>query len=222
MALSNAMAAIRDAGIIVVAACGNGATNIDVTPVYPIQYGFDNIVAVASVGRSNALSSFSNFGASRVELAAPGEQIYSTFGATDNFYLSQSGTSFAAPYVAGAMALMLAKYPGETHQQIIARVLHAVDPVPALAGKCRTGGRLNLREALSPAINISLLSPVASGAPVEMRVSAGPRRLCVVEACATLPAWVPIHTNTTSAAGTFEFTDCDGLPRRFYRVTAAP
>ncbi len=223
LALSNAMAAVRDAGIIVVAACGNGATNIDVAPVYPIRYGFDNLIAVASVGRRGTLSSFSNYGASSVDLAAPGEEIYSTFGATDTFYLSRSGASFAAPYVTGAMALMLAKFPGETYQQIIARLLRAVDPLPALSGKCRTGGRLNLREALSPSIALTIL-PITPGVPTQLHLATGPRRLCVIEACETLPAWTPIYTNTTSAAGTFDFTDCDspGLPRRFYRATAAP
>jgi subtilisin family serine protease len=108
LALSNAVASLRDAGIIVVAACGNSSTNIDLSPTYPASYPLDNIITVASITRSNTLATSSNFGANDVDLAAPGEGIYSTFAATDNFYLTQSGTSFAAPYVSGACALLMA------------------------------------------------------------------------------------------------------------------
>ena len=69
----------------------------------------------------------------------------------------------AAPYVAGTIALMLAKYPTETHQQIIRRVLNATDPLPAQAGKCVTGGRLNLRRALNPPLRLTAI-PAGAGA----------------------------------------------------------
>src|SRR5206468_9504806 len=113
------------------------------------------------------------------------------WGATDSFYFSSTGSSFAAPYVTGALALMLAKYPTETHQQIIARVLAATDPLPALAGKCVTGGRLNLRKALSPPISLTAI-PTVGGGPFQLRVSAGPNRTCIVQFTSNLPAWSPI------------------------------
>src|SRR5207244_10493082 len=132
-----------------------------------------------------------------VDLAAPGDEIYSSWAPTDCFYFSNTGSSFAAPYVSGALALMLAKYPTETHQQIIARLLNATDPLPSLAGKCVTGGRLNLRKALSPPISLTATPPVGGG-PFQLRVSAGPSRTCVVQLSANLTAWSPIFTNTTS------------------------
>src|SRR6185503_14013137 len=141
LALSNAFYSVREAGITVVAAAGNASNNIDVNPTYPASYDFDNVVSVAYTTRNDTLGTNSNYGVTNVDLAAPGEQIYSTFGATDSFYFSNTGSSFAAAYVTGALALMLARYPTETHQQIIARVLAATDPLPALAGKCVTGGR---------------------------------------------------------------------------------
>jgi len=223
LALSNAFYTMRNAGIIVVAAAGNASTNIDVNPTFPASYDFDNVLSVAYTTRNDTLGTNSNYGATSVDLAAPGEQIYSTWEPTDSFYFSSTGSSFAAAYVSGALALMLTKYPTETHQQIIARVLNATDPLPSLAGKCLTGGRLNLRKALSPPISLTSIPPV-SGGPFQVRVSAGPNRTCVVEFSANLAVWSPIFTNTTSVSGTFDFTDNQptGSTPRFFRVVSAP
>ena len=223
LALSNAFYSVRNAGIIVVAAAGNTSTDIDVNPTYPASYDFDNILSVAYTTRNDTLGSNSNYGATNVDLAAPGEQIYSTFGATDSFYFSNTGSSFAAPYVTGALALMLARYPEETPQQIIARVLSATDPLPALAGKCVSGGRLNLRKALSPLISLTAI-PGVGGGPFQLRVAAGPNRTCVIESSADLTAWSPIYTNKTSANGTFDFTDDQPAnpAQRFFRAVSAP
>ncbi len=223
--LSNAIYSIRTAGIILVAASGNDGRNIDANPLYPASYALDNIVSVAATTRNDELASFSNYGATNVHLAAPGTDMYSTFFTADNMYLGGSylkGTSLAAPYVTGALALMLAKYPAETHQQIISRLLNATDPVPALAGKCVTGGRLNLRNALSPPIRLLPLASAANG-PVQLRVSAGPNRTCVIQAAPDLAGWSPIFTNTTSSAGTFDYTDIQStnLAQRFYRAVSS-
>jgi subtilisin family serine protease len=171
------------------------------------------------------LGSFSNYGATNVDLAAPGDQIYSTYKNSDASYyppfdsISVAGTSYAAAYVSGALALMRAKFPTETHQQIISRLLNATDPLPSLAGKCATGGRLNLRKALSPPIQLIALS-TAGTLPFQLRVSAGPSRTCVVQVSTNLTLWSPVFTNMTSTGGTFDFTDnaCTNAPRRFFRA----
>ncbi|HEX5220907.1 MAG TPA: S8 family peptidase [Verrucomicrobiae bacterium] len=221
--LSNAVFAARESGIIVVASCGNEAADVDVVPRYPACLDIDNVISVAASTRSDVLWASSNYGATNVDLAAPGHQITSTFAFTDNQYIGPlSGTSAAAPYVAGACALMLAKYPTETHPQIIARVLNAVDPLPSLAGKCVTGGRLNLRKALSPSIQLTSIS--APGVlPYQLRVSAGPNRPCVIESSTDLTSWLPIHTNTTSASGTFDYTETasPNSSHRFFRAVSA-
>ena len=219
-ALSNAVYAARAAGIIVVAACGNSTVNVDVTPSYPATYPLDNIISVAYTTRNDTLAGPSNYGATNVHLAAPGEQIYSTYGATDNFYLTSSGSSYAAPFVAGACALLLARFPAESHQQIISRVLNATDPLPTLAGKCVTGGRLNLRKALSPPIQLTSLS---GNLPFALRVNGGPNRTCVIEVTTNLTSWSPTFTNTTSAGGIFDYTDTASTnsPRRFFRAISA-
>jgi subtilisin family serine protease len=225
-ALSNAIYAARQAGILFVASAGNNSADIDINPRYPACYDIDNIISVAYTTRNDALAGLSNYGATNVDLAAPGAFMYSTFFAADNSYLGGSflqGSSFAAPYVAGTLALMLAKYPAETYQQIIARLLNGTDPLPDLAGKCVTGGRLNTRNALSPPIRLKPL-PGMSGDPFRLRVSGGPNRACVIEATTNLTSWTPIFTNTTSAAGTFDFADPQSasFTHRFYRAVGEP
>ena len=224
LAVSNAIYAARNDGIIFVASAGNSAANVDATPRYPAGYHIDNIVSVAATTRTDELWSSSNYGETNVDLAAPGHQIYSSFFISDSFYLGPlSGTSLAAPQVAGAFALMLNKHPTETHQQIIARLLDATDPVPALAGKCLTGGRLNLHKALSPPLQLTSLS-TAGNFPFALRVNGGPHRSCVIEITTNLTLWSPLVTNTTSAGGTFDFTDdqSTSTAQRFYRAVAAP
>lgn len=225
LALSNAVLALRDAGVIVVAACGNGASavDIDANPIYPAAYHLDNVISVAYTTRADSLAAKSYYGATNVHLAAPGDQITSTYGAMDSgayAYSTQSGTSFAAPYVSGVCALLLAQYPGESHRQIIHRLLSATDPLPSLAGKCVTGGRLNLRKALTP-IRLTGVGAEMNGA-LRFRVTATTNLACVVQASTNLTSWLPVFTNTTSGTGTFDFIDSQSpnCPRRFYRAVA--
>ena len=227
LALSNALAAAQAAGVIVVASAGNSTVNVDVTPHYPACYPINNIVSVAYTSRNDALGQFSDYGATNVALAAPGDQIYSTFSASDTYYyppaglgINIAGTSFAAGYVSGALALMLAKYPAENYQQIIQRLLAATDPLPALQGKCRTGGRLNLRKALNP--NINLTPVTASAAAFHLRLATGANRQCVIQVSTNFSAWTSVYTNVTSTNGSFDFTNASAGPRQFFRATATP
>lgn len=145
MSSKNLEAAIRranKAGILIVAAAGNSASNIDRTPIYPASYKGANIITVASIGSTGALSYFSNYGSKSVDIAAPGESILSTY--LNNTYASMSGTSMAAPHVAGAAALYAAAHPGASMKEIKAAILSSAVPTASLAGKCATGGRLDL------------------------------------------------------------------------------
>ncbi len=148
---SNAFWNVRQAGILVCAAAGNDAADIDLTPYYPASYRMDNMLAVTATDRNDQMWSADNYGLNSVHLGAPGVSIYSTFPSGDNAYEFNHGTSMASPMVAGAAALLLARFTNETAQQIVERILHSVDPLPGLAGKCVTGGRLNLRKALDVA-----------------------------------------------------------------------
>ena len=147
------VAAARDAGIIFVAAAGNDAANMDVSPHYPASLPLDNIVAVGSSTRLEDRSMFSNYGSGSVELFAPGEQILSTYYTDPTSSATLSGTSMAAPMVSGALALMKQKFPGDTYRQLINRLLRSTDARPAYANYCQTGGRLNLAAALTSTDN---------------------------------------------------------------------
>lgn len=229
MATSNAILSLRNAGIILVASAGNGnpGVNVDVSPTYPACYHIDNIVSVAYTTHNDTLGGLSNYGATNVLLAAPGDQMYSTISSSDTAYyppsglaINLAGTSFAAPYVSGACALLLAQYPADTYRDTLARLMNSTDPLPALAGKCQTGGRLNLAKALR-SIRVAAVPSTNSG-PFQLRVSGGLNRTCSVEISTNLTSWSSIFTNVTSTNGTFIFADSQAtnMPQRFYRATA--
>src|SRR5205814_3063239 len=137
-------------------------------------------------------------------IAAPRAAYNSYFFTADNAYLGCSfleGTSFAAPYVCGALALVLSRFPSEPYSVADHRLLDGVDPLPALAGRCLTGGRLNLRKVLSTPLRLNVAG--TSGALLQMQLSAGPNRRCVIESTTDFAAWLPFYTNTTSITGTF-------------------
>ena len=145
--LQAAIERARSVGIMMVAAAGNESNNNDLNPSYPASYPHDNIISVASTTSTDALSSFSNYGATSVDLGAPGSSIYSTVSSSDTAYAIYSGTSMATPHVSGALALLAAQYPTDTYTGLISRLLNGTDPISALTGKARAG-RLNVAKAL--------------------------------------------------------------------------
>jgi subtilisin family serine protease len=163
--LRTAISRARTAGIVFVAAAGNESADDDVVGNYPSGFDLDNVVSVAASTRSDALASFSNYGATTVDLVAPGSTIYSTWNSSDKNYTYLSGTSMAAPYVAGVFALMKAKFPNDTYKQLIDRVFAATDPIASLAGKCVTGGRVNLNRALEANLIANFTASALSGSP---------------------------------------------------------
>jgi subtilisin family serine protease len=76
--LLNAIQAANNAGILFVAAAGNDTADNDHVATYPSNYNVPNVISVAASTRFETLSSFSNYGANTVHLAAPGEQVLST------------------------------------------------------------------------------------------------------------------------------------------------
>ena len=99
-AIRNAIAYARSRGVLFVTAAGNEGQNNDTRASYPANYDLDNILSVAASDRRDQLASFSNYGATRVDLAAPGVDIVSTIPGETWGYMD--GTSMASPYVAGA------------------------------------------------------------------------------------------------------------------------
>jgi len=149
----NTISAARTAGHIVVAAAGNGGAdgigdNNDSTPQYPASYNLDNIISVAAVNNDGNLASFSNFGATTVDLAAPGVLTASCYNTNDTAYVYLDGTSMATPHVTGVVALVWTRYPAWTYSQVRSRILSSVMTRPGLSGKCATGGILNANGAV--------------------------------------------------------------------------
>ncbi|MCA2799589.1 S8 family serine peptidase, partial [Microcystis sp. M113S2] len=157
-ALYDAINAAGQAGALFIAAAGNNSANADINPMYPAAYNLANIVSVASTTRTDALSSFSNYGLTSVDLGAPGSDIYSTL--PNNSYGTLSGTSMASPHVAGAAALLWSQNPTWTAQQVKNTLMNTGDSIAALAGKTVSGKRLNVFNALAaanlPSVTVSV------------------------------------------------------------------
>ena len=171
-AMQDAITRAANAGILFVAAAGNGGAdqvgdNNDTTANYPSNYstlasaGYESVIAVAAINSTGGLASFSNYGANTVDLGAPGVGIVSTL--PFNSYGSYSGTSMATPHVTGAAALYAAANPGASAADIRAAIIASAQSTPtaSLAGKTVTGGRLNLG-AVAPALPSLRISDVSA------------------------------------------------------------
>jgi subtilisin family serine protease len=142
--------AIRDAGsagITFVAAAGNSGANNDVATRYPSGYDLPNVIAVGACDSTGTLAGFSDYGATSVDLAAPGTSIYSTLPRGQ--YGWMAGTSQATPHVSATVALLAAAKPGLSVAEVRSAILGSVDRLPALTGRVATGGRLNAFAALA-------------------------------------------------------------------------
>ena len=145
--LDRAIEAANDQGIMFVAAAGNEGNNNDTNPRYPTNYDAPNVISVAALNRNDNLAGFSNYGATTVDVGAPGVSIYSTL--PGNSYGSFSGTSMAAPHVAGVVGLLNAAKPGISVTEVSNAILGTVDTLQSLNGKTVSGGRVNAAAALT-------------------------------------------------------------------------
>jgi subtilisin family serine protease len=185
-ALSDEIQKANDAGILFVAAAGNGSNDgigddNDLMPFYPASYNLPNIISVAATDQDDRRVPFSNFGPNSVHVAAPGVYIWSTVPSwwTEcqgyGVLTTMEGTSMAAPQVSGLAGLLFGYYDGihntlfDNHQ-VRQTILNYVDEKPTLNGWIQTGGRINAYRSIS-----SLLAPTklrvrsASSAAVRLR-----------------------------------------------------
>jgi subtilisin family serine protease len=146
-ALLDAMRFAASREVVFVTAAGNSAVSNDVVPSYPASYKVANVLTVAAVDSAGNLASFSNYGATSVDVAAPGVNIYST--APGGGYQMMSGTSMATPHVAGVAALLLSREPNLTASQVVQRIRATVKPVASLAGRLMAPGIVSAFRALT-------------------------------------------------------------------------
>lgn len=178
--LLNQINAANAAGILFVAAAGNDASDNDLVPAYPGNYDAPNVVAVAATTNQDTLADFSNYGATSVDLGAPGDLIASTI--RNGNYSIFSGTSMAAPHVSGAAMLVLSQCALDT-AALKSTLLSTVDVVASLVGWTATGGRLNVDRAIRncgpppPGFTLSALpasATVTAGGTASYTVSSTP------------------------------------------------
>ena len=167
-ALSDELTKVKNAGILFVAAAGNDGKDIDKSPTYPASYTQDNIITVDALDSSNAMASFSNWGAKATDIGAPGVSITSTWN--DGSYNTIQGTSMATPHVAGAAAALWSKEPTATYAQIKAAIIAGGTTTPAMSGKSTTGKRLNLAGAFTQ-LDIAMNGPQSVTVPEVKLVS---------------------------------------------------
>jgi subtilisin family serine protease len=168
-ALYDAINSGKAANHLFVAASGNSGINSDTSPAYPGAYNLDNIINVAATDNNDGRASFSNYGATTVDIGAPGVNILSTYGTSGYSYLN--GTSMACPHVAGAVALVTAANPTLTYAQVRSRILSTARPVASLSGRCVTGGVVDIAAAIAggggggsnTAPTVAISSPTSGG-----------------------------------------------------------
>ena len=157
----DSMAALDQPGmapILHAVAAGNSSNDNDTSISYPSGYDLDNIIAMAATDHNDLYAGFSSYGATTVDLGAPGDNILSTVPTgvctmcDPSGYGSADGTSMATPHVAGAAALVWDKYPDLSASEMNQRLLAGTDYIGDGAGNSdkptQTNGRLNVLNAL--------------------------------------------------------------------------
>lgn len=143
-----------DEELLFIVCAGNFSLNTDNTAFYPANYNtldvtdYDAVVAVAAIDEFGGMAGFSNYGATNIELGAPGVDVRST--TPFNTYADFSGTSMASPHVAGGAALYYATHPTATAKDIRSVLLGSaiLTPTPSLTTRVNTNGRLNLTKLI--------------------------------------------------------------------------
>ncbi|MEM7630095.1 MAG: S8 family peptidase [Planctomycetota bacterium] len=186
--LFDALDAAREAGHIFVSSAGNNGDSI---PNLPASYDLPNIVSVANIRNTDQISTGSSRGFPWVDLGAPGTNVVSTNGTGGYSYAS--GTSMAAPHVAGAMGLMWSYLPELDWEEVIDRTYRRSRPTNAMAAFTVTGGVVDAAAMLADVWIAPVAGPgvyVSPGAPATISAQVE------VDDDALVPGSVTLHYRT--------------------------
>ncbi len=201
-----------------ICAAGNGGSDQigddnDVTPFYPASYNLDNVISVAATDANGYLASFSNYGVTSVDIAAPGQDIYSTYNVGDYSYLN--GTSMAAPFVTATAAILYGSDSNAPIEEIRNDILGNVKGLASLNNKLTTSGLIDVKQAYDSFMNIVEFDS-GDGSLSDPYLISSARQLNAIRnnlaASYKLAAnidlseydWVPIGTALTPFNGTFD------------------
>lgn len=148
VAVKDAIDALGDTGVLNVFAAGNSWTDNDTSPFFPASYDSPSIMSVGGSDQND--DRVFNYGATSVDIAAPGWIIKSTVpeALQPAKYWNLSGTSMSTPHVTGAAALLAMYNPALSAASIKATLINSADVLPQFAGLNRANGRLNVQRAL--------------------------------------------------------------------------
>ena len=221
-ALYESIAAARDADHIFLAAAGNDGTNNDGGPHYPSNYDLPNVISVAATDNNDAIASFSNYGATSVDIGAPGVDIASTY--VNGGYVWNSGTSMATPNVTGVVALIRSEFPDWNYQQVIDHLYSTARPAASMAGITTTGGIANAEAAMAggepptpPAAPSALAAAGTSDSTISLSWSdnSDNESVFVIERDGQV-----LSSNASANTTTFEDSGLAGATTYSYRVKA--
>ncbi len=123
--------AIRESSMLFITAAGNNGINNNSTPMFPASLRLPNLISVAYIDSLGTLAEDSNYGVSTVDIAAPGEDIYSTLVGS---YGYSSGSSMAAPHVTGLAAMIYAYQENIYPSQVKELIINTLSPLDSLNG----------------------------------------------------------------------------------------
>jgi len=186
-ALNDAYANAYNHDVVLVTAAGNSGYNIDTTPMYPAAFDTPSNITVVATTDSDVKASFSNYSTTRTHVAAPGVSIISTVPGTGcsapGCFQMMSGTSMAAPFVAGLAALVIREAPQLSAYQVKGIIMSQVDVFSVLAPRTQTSGRVNAYKAVQSAISnvgTTTWAPAysASSRSIASEIEAAPKAGC--------------------------------------------